>query len=99
MLLKDNEFMDLLHSEVKAAIKEAITEMGIPLGRSSNHSPQSRYLTRRQVSDYLGIGLSTVDYWTKLDKLHKIFIDGAPRFDREEIDKSFSDLKKFKRAV
>ncbi len=98
MLLISNEFKDLIHCEVKLALKEAITELGIQLSRSSNNSPPSRYLTRRQLADYLGIGLSTVDYWTKIGKLHKIFIDEAPRFDRELIDKSFSKLKKFKRA-
>lgn len=47
---------------------------------------ESRYLTRKQVALYLNIGLSTVDLWSKLGKLRKIYMDGSVRFDREEID-------------
>lgn len=91
--------MDLIHNEVKAAFKEAITELGIHSNRSFIPTPLSRYLSRKQTAEYLDIGLSTVDYWARIGKLHKVFIEDAPRFDREEIDKSFSELKKFKRAA
>ena len=55
----------------------------------------SRYLTRKQVAQYMNIGLSTVDYWSRLGKLTKIQIDGSVRFDKVELD-NFLTLKKEK---
>lgn len=97
MLLTENEFLDLIHVEVKSAFKEAMKDLGIQMDRTFHPFPQTRYLTRKQVADYLGIGLSTVDYWARIGRLNKVFIEDTPRFDKEEIDKGFSKLKKFSR--
>lgn len=50
---------------------------------------ESRYLTRKQVAQYLNIGLSTVDYWTRLGKLTKIRVNGSIRFDKRDVDRIF----------
>lgn len=63
-----------------ATLKEELVEL---IRKQS--SPQ-KYLTRKEVAVYIGIGLSTVDLWSRLGKLTKYRIDGSVRFDREEID-------------
>lgn len=56
------------------------------IGILQQQSQAQRYLTRKEVAVYLGIGLSTVDLWSRLGKLTKYRIDGSVRFDRKEID-------------
>ena len=59
---------------------------------------ETRFLTRKQVSKYLSIGISTVDYWTKIKKLRKIDVHGIVRFDKIEIDQALQQgiLSKYK---
>lgn len=52
---------------------------------------EARMLTRKQVSSYLSIGLSTVDYWSRIGKLRKVKIGNSTRFDKKEIDKALKE--------
>ena len=58
-----------------------------------SQNEEQRYLTRKEVARYLGVALSTVDLWSRTGKLHKIKVSGSSRFDRLEIDRTFSHLK------
>ena len=73
-----NIIKDLLHDELQAVKQELLQEI-----RKSKEGP--RYLTRKEVAQYLSCGLSTVDYWSRIGKLNKIHIDGTVRFDKQEI--------------
>ena len=98
MFINDEDFKDFVRTEIREAIEEVLMKQ-LPQLQSRNEFKDTRYLTRRQVSKYMGIGLSTVDYYARCGKLKKIFIKGSPRFDKEEIDKSFSSIKKYRRAA
>jgi DNA-directed RNA polymerase specialized sigma24 family protein len=88
---------DALARVVKLAVKEAIYEYDQEKRREVI-PPGARWLTRQQTADYLGISVKTVDLWARIGKLKRIYIKGSPRFDREFIDQSFDELKKYKRA-
>ena len=98
MIFTEDDFRLIVRSEVREAIQEVLVKQ-LPQLQSRNEFKDTRYLTRRQVAKYLGIGLSTVDYYARCGKLKKIFIKGSPRFDKEEIDKSISTIKKYMRAA
>lgn len=72
---KLQEELQVLKDEILQAIKQ--------------NREESRYLTRKQVAQYLNIGLSTVDYWTRLGKLTKIRVNGSIRFDKRDVDRIF----------
>ncbi len=86
------EFLAFMKREVKTAVEEAL--VSAKQAQTATLGIHAKYLTRHQVAEYLGIGLSTVDHWTRIGRLKKIFIDNAPRFDREEIDRKFSPGKR-----
>jgi len=98
MFISDEDFKDFVRTEIRQAIVEVLQQQE-PVIRLRSQFKEARFLTRRQVATYLGIGMSTVDYWVSIGKLKKIYINGSPRFDREEIDKSFTNLKKYGRAA
>ena len=76
-LLK-NEF-EVLRSELKEML--------------NSKNEEQRYLTRKEVARYLGVALSTVDLWSRTGKLRKINVNWSIRFDRNEVDRTFSNLK------
>lgn len=98
MFISDEDFKDFVRTEIRQAIVEVLQQQE-PVIRLRSQFKEARFLTRRQVATYLGIGMSTVDYWVSIGKLTKIYINGSPRFDREEVDKSFTTLKKYGRAA
>ncbi len=89
---------DFLRQEVKVAVKEALQEFNAE-AKVVRLTPAARYLTRSQTAEYLGISEKTVDLWARTGKLKRSYIKGSPRFDREWIDQSFDDLKKYKRTI
>lgn len=89
---------DALARAVKLAVKEAIQEYDQERRREAI-PPGARFLTRQQAADYLGISIKTVDLWARTGKLKRSYIKGSPRFDREWIDQSFDDLKRYKRSA
>lgn len=88
---------DDLVKVVKMAVKEAMIEFD-QQNRREAIPPGVRYLTRQQTADYVSASVKTVDLWARTGKLRRIYIKGSPRFDREFIDQSFDELKKYKRA-
>ena len=78
---------------VKQALKEFYVDGGHDSTNHSTLTADSRWLTRKQVANYIGISLSTVDYWASIGKLNKIYIDGSTRFDKQEIDASINGLR------
>ena len=95
-----NQFSDFIKTEVKNALKECLQSEGLNLvSHQSVFSPKEdvRYLTRKQVSCYLGIGLSTVDYWARIGKLKKQEYQKSIRFDKLEIDACIRGLKTYQR--
>lgn len=91
------QMKDFVQNEVRIAVNEAIDNLG--LTRASQLPPGVRFLTRKQTAMYLGIKVKTVDKWAANGKLKRSYIKGSPRFDREEIDRSFNDLQRYKRAA
>ncbi|NNF32819.1 MAG: helix-turn-helix domain-containing protein [Saprospiraceae bacterium] len=79
---------------IKSTIRSEFDEIQEVIKRILEEKEEtSRYLTRKQVAQYLNIGLSTVDYWARIGKLHKIRIDGSVRFDKHQIDTDFINSK------
>jgi len=97
MFYNSGQFADFLKTEVKAAIKEFFAEKGSSLFSTKSLPDHSRYLTRSQVATYLGIAVSTVDYWARIGKLNKIDLSGSPRFDKSEIDANINTFRKYNR--
>ncbi len=60
MFISDEDFKDFVRAEIREAIVEVL-EKQLPQLQSRGEFKDTRYLTRKQVSKYLGIGLSTVD--------------------------------------
>ncbi len=96
--LMSEQLADFIQNVVKAAMTEFMDEHEFNMMNRSLIYNDARYLTRHQVSQYLGIGLSTVDYWAKNGKLNKLKIDGSVRFDKAEIDESIKTLRKYRRV-
>jgi len=79
----ENIIKNAIHEEFDQLKKELLESM-------ENATEKQRYMTRKDVANYLGIGLSTVDYWSRLGKLKKVNIGGSIRFDKVELDEIFS---------
>lgn len=92
-----DEFLDFVKREVKDAVEQAFVVR--EERKNIKLLEQARYLTRHQVSTYLGIAPSTVDYWSRIGKLTKVYIGKTPRFIREDIDKVFTRLKRMNKAA
>ena len=96
MFYTPSQMSDFIQDEVKTALHAFFQENPTLNLLSTNSGYQNcRFLTRKQVSQYLGIGLSTVDYWARIGKLTKVHLDGSIRFDKEAIDQSIRGLKKY----
>lgn len=96
MVYNEEQFADLIKNEVKAAMKEFLTEKESTIFSTTQKGITNlRYLTRSQVKEYLNIGVSTVDYWARIGKLNKINYKGSPRFDKLEIDAEIKILCKY----
>ncbi len=95
MFYNTDQFADFIKKEIKAAMKEFLSEKESCLLTTNSRPEKSRYLRREQVSDYLGIGLSTVDLWARIGKLNKIDYKGSPRYDILEIDAQINNLRKY----
>jgi len=79
--------------ELRQIIRGEVTQILQPIFKrlkADEEFREKRYLTVKEVSEYLSIGVSTVHYWVKEGKLKKHYIKGSPRFDKYEIDR---DLK------
>lgn len=50
------------------------------------------WLTRRQVAEYLNCTLATVDNYSRAGTLKKRYINGLPRFKREEVRQALEDV-------
>jgi len=51
------------------------------------------YLTRREVTEYLGISLPTLNEWTKSGKLIGYRIGTRVRYKRNEVDNSLKQMR------
>lgn len=60
-----------------------------------NFNPQipKEYLSRKEVSQLLGIHLTSVDNWRKAGKLNALAIEGRILFLRSEVEASLISLK------
>jgi hypothetical protein len=56
------------------------------------HIPKA-YLSRKEVSELLGIHLTSVDNWCRSGKLNKLAISGRILFLRSEVEASLISLK------
>jgi excisionase family DNA binding protein len=90
----EGDIRSIFQEEIEG-LKKHISEI---IGRN-NPNEERRYLTRKQVSVYLGIGVSTVDFWAKTKRLTKLNVNGSVRFDKAEIDLAIQKtfLTKFKK--
>jgi len=87
------EFRELIRQAVQSALEEKIDDL-----RSALLETNSMYMTRRDVSQELRIGMSTVDYWVRAGRLRKHKLGkGAVRFLREEVEALSSSLDASKR--
>lgn len=90
-ILNQDALASLIRREALAAIKEYFqTHRELDI-----HDSKSRYLSRREVANYLSIGLSTVDFWVRTGRLDKIKVGRAMHFDRNELDASLEKLRKY----
>ena len=81
--------------ELKNALIESVTNQ---LNEFKKHLEQPRktneYLSRNDVSNMLGINLSSVHNWTKKGLLRAYQISGRVYYKRSEIEESIVELKK-----
>jgi excisionase family DNA binding protein len=80
-MITKSELRMLVRQEINAAIEPITKKL-----KADEAFKEKRYLTIKEVAEYLSIGVSTVHYWVKEGKLKKHYIKGAPRFDKYEID-------------
>lgn len=93
-ILNEEALAAMIRRETLAAIQEYFEARQ---GHDSS-PPKPRYLSRREVAEYLSIGLSTVDYWARIGRLKKIKVGRSVRFDRQELDESLQKLQKYARS-
>lgn len=76
----------IIRQEVTHALEPVIKRF-----KQQDEYEKKRYLTIKETAQYLGIGISTVHLWVKQGKLNKVYVGGAPRFDKLELDQGVSD--------
>ena len=70
-----------------APLKEAITK--------GEELPE--LMTRRQVAQYLAVTVQSIDNFTRQGLLKKHYLNGLPRFKREEVRAAAADYERYSR--
>ena len=80
-MFSEERFREVLRQEMDKVLHAKIQEIrDLP-------RPKPSMMTRHQVMQELGIGLSTVDYWVRTGRLTKIRIGKrAVRFKRSDVE-------------
>ena len=85
VLISKDELQTLITDSVTAAIRD-----NFPKNESREDLPE--YLTRKQVAEYLACSLATVDNYSRVGLLKKVYINGLPRFNRDEVRQALQAL-------
>ena len=85
ILISKEELKALLADTVTAAIRD-----NFPKNEDREELPE--YLTRKQVAQYLACSLATVDNYSRAGLLKKVYINGLPRFNRDEVRRALEAL-------
>lgn len=81
-----DDFFSMLDKKLGEKLSEALPKP------DAENLPE--YLSRKEVAEYLGVCLATVDNYSRLGVLEKRFVGSVPRFHRDEVRKVLHDLKK-----
>lgn len=85
VLISKEELQALLADTVTAAIRD-----NFPKQEDREDLPE--YLTRTQVKEYLNCSMATVDNYSRTGLLKKVYINGLPRFKRDEVRRALDAL-------
>lgn len=89
-MFSEDIFRKVIREEVATALEDKIQEL-----LKTRPTPSPKMMTRHQVAKELGIGLSTVDYWTRTGRLTKVQVGKrAVRFERARIEELIKNRKK-----
>jgi excisionase family DNA binding protein len=88
-MITKSELRMIIRQEVNHALEPVINRI-----KAEDEFREKRYLTIKEVAEYLSIGISTVHHWDKEGKLKKHYIKGSPRFDKYEIDQEIKGKNK-----
>jgi hypothetical protein len=76
----------LTAEDLTRIIERAIDERIAPLREAISKGEElPELMTRRQVAEYLAITVQTVDNFTRQGLLKKHYLNGLPRFKRDEV--------------
>lgn len=84
IVLSKDELKALLGDTLRAALAD------LPKPEVKEELPE--YLSRKQVAEYLGCSIATVDNYSRSGLLRKIYISGLPRFRRDEVREALAEL-------
>lgn len=73
------------------AIEKKLEQLGA-VGKEGDSSPE--YMSRKEVAEYLGVCLATVDNYSRQGLLTKRYFGSVPRFHRDEVRQVMNGLKK-----
>jgi excisionase family DNA binding protein len=90
-VIQVEELKTLLSEVVRAELSELAPRPAEPF------SEYPELLTRREVSELLGVALATVDNWAKEGRLRKHRIGPVVRFQKNEVLAALTSLQKFTR--
>jgi len=76
-----------LKKEILEGVAKKLEELKSQL---QNKEEPSKYLTRKEVSEILGVSLVTIHHWCKKGILKPYYIGNRVRFKNSEIEKAFS---------
>ena len=77
VLVSKDELQTLIIDSVNACLQN--------LPRKEEPEELPEWLTRQQVAAYLNCSLATVDNYSREGLLRKVYINGLPRFKRDEV--------------
>jgi excisionase family DNA binding protein len=87
-------------SDLKHLLSEVVREelhRHLPSEKDS-FSEFPELLSRRQVSQLLGVSIGTIDNWSECGRLKKIHMGAAIRFRKSELLETLDSLKLFQRT-
>lgn len=89
----------ILHSIPKSELRDLITEAlkeQLSTFFEQKKEPDTRLLSRKQVSEMLGISLPTLHTWTKDGVISAVRLGGAVKYRLSDIEMALKDIQSTK---
>lgn len=89
----------ILHSTPRSELKQLIAEVfkeELSTFLDKKKEPDTRLISRKQVSEMLGISLPTLHTWTKDGVIQAVRIGGAVKYRMSDIESAMTDIQSIK---